>query len=55
MHNHYQSYYYSNYYKKYYSEHPDDPDYEEMGDSNVNINLRMGWGNPMSGTYGFMN
>lgn len=43
------------YYLKYYSEHPDDPNYEMMGDSNVNIKLQIGWGNPMSGTYGFMN
>ena len=43
------------YYEKWYAEHPEDPNYELMGSENVNINARKGWGNPMSGTYGFLN
>lgn len=43
------------YYLKWYAEHPDDPNYEAMGDKNVNLNAHTGWGNPMSGTYGFLN
>ena len=43
------------YYVKWYAEHPDDPYFEEMGDDKVNINSRIGWGNPMSGRYGFLN
>lgn len=43
------------YYTQWYTEHPDDPNYEEMGDANVSITRQVGWGNPMSGTYGFLN
>ncbi len=43
------------YYEKYYAEHPDDPNYEVMGSDKVNINNRVGWGDPRSGRYGFLN
>ena len=44
-----------NYYVEWYDSHPDDPDYEKMGEANVNINRHIGWADPMSGTYGFLN
>lgn len=43
------------YYLNWYAEHPDDPNYEDMGSSKVNMNAQIGWGDPMSGTYGFLN
>lgn len=43
------------YYKEWYAAHPDDPNYENMGDSFVNITRQEGWGDPLSGTYGFLN
>ena len=43
------------YYKEWYAAHPDDPDYENMGDAYVNITRQEGWGDPLSGTYGFLN
>ncbi len=43
------------YYEKYYAEHPDDPNFEVMGSDKVNINNRVGWGDPRSGRYGFLN
>lgn len=43
------------YYEKYYAEHPDDPNFEVMGSDKVNINNRVGWGDPRSGKYGFLN
>lgn len=43
------------YYEKYYAEHPDDPYFEVMGSDKVNINNRIGWGDPRSGRYGFLN
>lgn len=42
------------YYEKYYAEHPDDPHFEVMGTDKVNKNNRVGWGDPRSGTYGFL-
>lgn len=42
------------YYEAYYATLPeDDPERETMG--TVNINAQTGWGNPWSGTYGFLN
>ncbi len=43
------------YYKEWYAAHPDDPNFENMGDSFVNITRQEGWGDPLSGTYGFLN
>ena len=39
------------YFVEYYKEHPDDPDFEKMGDEFVNQKTYTGWGNPHSGTY----
>lgn len=44
-----------NYYVDWYAAHPDDPHFEKLGDGYVNINGMLGWGNPESGTYGFLN
>ncbi|MCR5002998.1 MAG: DUF4843 domain-containing protein [Bacteroidales bacterium] len=43
------------YYLAYYAENPDDENYEQIGDAYVNINKQVGWGDPTSGTYGFLN
>ena len=43
------------YYKAYFEAHPDDPNYELIGTSTVNINNQIGWGDPATGTYGFLN
>lgn len=43
------------YYLNWYAEHPDDPNYEDMGSDKVNINAKIGWGDPMNGRYGFLN
>lgn len=43
------------YYEQYYKDHPDDPNFEPMGTESVNINALIGWGDPRSGRYGFLN
>ena len=43
------------YYEQYYKEHPDDPNIEPMGTESVNINSLIGWGDPRTGRYGFLN
>ena len=43
------------YYEDYYAKHPDDPHFEVMGSDKVNINNMIGWGDPRSGRYGFLN
>lgn len=43
------------YYEQYYKDHPDDPNFEVMGTENVNINGKVGWGDPRTGRYGFLN
>ncbi len=43
------------YYVEYYKEHPDDPDFEQMGDEYVNLKAYTGWGNPHSGKYAGIN
>lgn len=43
------------YYEQYYKDHPDDPNLEPMGTESVNINALIGWGDPRSGRYGFLN
>ncbi len=44
-----------NYYVDWYAAHPDDPYFEKMGNGYVNINGMIGWGDPESGTYGYLN
>ena len=43
------------YFVEYYKEHPDDPDYEQMGDEYGNLKGYTGWGNPHSGKYAGIN
>lgn len=43
------------YFVEYYKEHPDDPDFEQMGDEYVNLKSYTGWGNPHSGKYAGIN
>lgn len=43
------------YYSEWYAAHPDDPNFEKMGDENVNLGTQTGWGNPMHGSYAFFN
>lgn len=43
------------YFVEYYASHPDDPNFEQMGDEYVNQRAYTGWGNPHSGTYAGIN
>ena len=43
------------YYEQYYNDHPCDHNIEPMGTESVNINSQIGWGDPRTGKYGFLN